>query len=196
MALPDAATARRAQILDAATGVFLRFGFRKTSMDDLARAAGLSRQGLYLQFPTKEALFKDAVRNVIATTRAAAQAALARTDAGVEDRLLNAFDALHGHAIGTPGAEHLPELLETATQLVGPVFEDLEQTFVADVARILRATGVADKWKAAGVSAKDLAVHLYTASNGAKHRPGTHADYRDHMRTAIRIVCRAGESGS
>jgi AcrR family transcriptional regulator len=194
MAISDAASAKRAAILDAATGVFLRFGFRKTSMDDLARAAGISRQGLYLQFPTKEALFKDAVLNVIATTRTAAQAALARTDAGVEDRLLDAFDALHGHAIGKPGSEHMAELLETATLLVGRVFEDLEQSFVADVARVLRATGVAEKWKASGVPAKDLAAHLYTTSNGAKHRPGTHAEYRDHMRTAIRIVCRAGES--
>jgi AcrR family transcriptional regulator len=194
MAVSGAANVRRAAILDAATGVFLRFGFRKTSMDDLARAAGLSRQGLYLQFPTKEALFKDAVLNVMATTRARAQAALVRSDADVEDRLLDAFDALHGHAIGKPGAEHMAELLETATLLVGRVFEESEQTFVADVARVLRTAGVADKWKASGVSAKDLAAHLCVASNGAKHRPGTHAEYRDHMRTAIRIVCRAGDA--
>ena len=194
MAASGAANVRRAAILDAATGVFLRFGFRKTSMDDLARAAGLSRQGLYLQFPTKEALFKDAVLNVMATTRARAQAALGRSDADVEDRLLDAFDALHGHAIGKPGAEHMAELLETATLLVGRVFEESEQAFVADVARVLRTAGVADKWKASAVSARDLAAHLYVASNGAKHRPGTHAEYRDHMRTAIRIVCRAGDA--
>lgn len=192
MAVSAAGNVKRAAILDAATGVFLRFGFRKTSMDDLARAAGLSRQGLYLQFATKDALFKDVVLNVIATTRTRAQAALARAG-DVEERLLDAFDALHGHAIGKPGSEHMPELLETAAQLVGRVFEELEQSFVADVARVLRSTGVADKWKASGVSSRDLAAHLYTASTGAKHRPGTHAEYRDHMRTAIRIVCRAGE---
>ena len=32
----DPTTARHAAILDAATGVFLRYGFKKTSMDDLA----------------------------------------------------------------------------------------------------------------------------------------------------------------
>jgi AcrR family transcriptional regulator len=193
MPVSDAARAKRTTILDAATGVFLRFGFRKTSMDDLARAAGLSRQGLYLQFPTKDALFKSAVLHVIATTRAAGQAALARTDLYVEERLLNAFDALHGHAIGKPGSEHMSELLETATLLVGPVFDELEQTLVADVARVLRAAGVADRWKSAGVSAKELAEHLYVTSTGAKHRPGTHAEYRARMRTAIRIVCSGGD---
>ncbi len=44
--------ARRESILQAAVGVFLRYGYKKTSMDDLARAAGLSRQGLYLHFAT------------------------------------------------------------------------------------------------------------------------------------------------
>jgi len=35
------ATGRRDAVLAAAQGVFLRYGFKKTSMDDLARAAGL-----------------------------------------------------------------------------------------------------------------------------------------------------------
>ena len=47
---------RRDTLFHAAAGVFPRYGFRKTSMDDLARAAGLSRQARYLHFATKEAL--------------------------------------------------------------------------------------------------------------------------------------------
>ncbi|KJF68561.1 TetR family transcriptional regulator [Rhizobium nepotum 39/7] len=47
-----------AQILDAALPVFVRFGFRKTSMADIARAAGISRASLYLSFNSKEELFR------------------------------------------------------------------------------------------------------------------------------------------
>jgi AcrR family transcriptional regulator len=47
----EAAAARPAAIIEAATGIFLRYGFKKTSMADLASAAGLSRQALYLYFP-------------------------------------------------------------------------------------------------------------------------------------------------
>jgi len=36
---------KREAILVAATAIFLRYGFKKTSMDDVARAAGVSRQG-------------------------------------------------------------------------------------------------------------------------------------------------------
>ncbi|WP_332818931.1 TetR/AcrR family transcriptional regulator [Sphingopyxis sp.] len=46
------------QILDAALPVFIRFGFRKTSMADIARAAGISRASLYLSFNSKEELFR------------------------------------------------------------------------------------------------------------------------------------------
>ena len=47
---------RRSRLLEAALGVFLRYGYKKTSMDEVARAADLSRQGLYLHFATKGAV--------------------------------------------------------------------------------------------------------------------------------------------
>ena len=43
----------------AATATFLRYGFKKTSMDDVAQAAGVSRQGLYLYFETKDVLLES-----------------------------------------------------------------------------------------------------------------------------------------
>jgi len=186
----DPSTSRRATIVAAAAGVFLRYGYKKTAMDDLARAAGLSRQGLYLHFPTKEAIFKEALLQLLATLRAASRAALAGNAEDLEDRLLGAFKAVHCDALGQASAEHMSELLATSVQLIGPVVDELEQGLVADVARALRSAGVAARWKPAGLSAKDLAEHLYAASSGLKHRVATPAEYHEHMRVAVRIVCR------
>jgi AcrR family transcriptional regulator len=185
----DPTAVRRAGILEAAKGVFLRYGFKKTSMDDLARAAGLSRQGLYLYFATKEALFKEVVLYVLGATRAAGRAALGREDLPVEERLVGIFQALHGQAIGLPGAKHISELLETMVQLVGPLMEELEQDLVADVEQVLAGTGVAERWTEAGVSARDLAELLYSTSQGLKHRVSSPDAYRDRMRVAVRIIC-------
>jgi AcrR family transcriptional regulator len=184
-----ASAARSVAILDAAIQVFSRYGFKKTSMDDLARAAGLSRQGLYLHYATKEALFEATVLHVVGTTRAAARAALEREDVGVEARILDAFEAIHGQAIGQPGSEHWNELLETAAKLMGPVVDELEAGIVADVARVLRTASVAARWKGAGVSVKDLAETLYSTSTGVKHRVANAADYRARMRIAVHIAC-------
>jgi len=190
-AAADAATrARRAAIVAAAAGVFLRYGFKKTSMDELARAAGLSRQGLYLHFATKEAIFKAALLQMIADMRALSRAALAQDDQSIEDRLLGAFAALHCGEIGRAGAEHMSELLATSAELIGPVVDELESGLVADVARALRSAGVAARWKPAGLSARDLAEHLYAASYGLKHRVAGPAEYHEHMRVAVRIICR------
>ena len=191
----EAAAARRVAILEAAAGVFLRYGFKKTSMDDLARAAGLSRQGLYLSFTTKEALFKEALSHLIATIRAASRAAIAREDLDVEERLLGAFACAHGQTIGQAGAEHMSELLATAVLLVGEMVNEVEQALAADVARVLRSSGVAARWKDAGISAKDLTEHLCATSYGVKHRVATAAEYCDRMRTALQIVCRGAPRG-
>ena len=182
--------ARRDGILEAATVVFLRYGFKKTSMDDLARAAGLSRQGLYLHFDTKEALFKAALHGLVSESRAALRAALARDDLGVEERLVGAFEALHGQAFGAASSEHMNELLEAATSLTGPLVAELEQELTAGVVRILASSGVSAAWKAVGVSARELAENLSGTSVGVKHSVKTLAAYRARMRTAVKIVAR------
>ena len=46
----------RRKILAAAHGLFYRNGFRGTSMDDVAKAAGMSKANLFHYYPTKDAL--------------------------------------------------------------------------------------------------------------------------------------------
>ncbi|HEX4334459.1 MAG TPA: TetR/AcrR family transcriptional regulator [Polyangiaceae bacterium] len=187
---PEPSTERRAAILEAASRVFLRYGFKKTSMDDLARAAGLSRQGLYLHFPTKEALFKAAVSNLVTMLRTGFRGALEQSEGDVEKRLLAAFDTIHAHTVETASAENLAELFEAATSLVGDEIHGLDDGIVADVAHALSRSGVAARWKSAGLTAKALAENIYSTSAGIKHRGVSASEYHDGMRVALRIVCR------
>src|SRR5687767_12419677 len=136
--------ARREALLQTAIGVFLRYGYKKTSMDDLARAADLSRQGLYLHFATKEALFKEAVIDLTRRSLAAMRAALENEDLKVEDRLHGAFIAFKSHAAGGDmPREHMDELLATATQLVGPVIAEMERAVIADLTQFMQSSGIA-----------------------------------------------------
>ena len=50
---------KREIIFDTAGEVFTRYGFRRTSMNDIAQAAGISRPALYLMFENKEDLFRQ-----------------------------------------------------------------------------------------------------------------------------------------
>jgi AcrR family transcriptional regulator len=50
---------RQRAILNAAFGAFATYGHRKTSMDDIARAAGMSRPALYLHYRNKQDIFRS-----------------------------------------------------------------------------------------------------------------------------------------
>ncbi|MGD0642413.1 MAG: TetR/AcrR family transcriptional regulator, partial [Roseiarcus sp.] len=54
--------AKRRQIMDGARAVFLSAGFDGASMNDIARAAGVSKGTLYAYFDSKEQLFEALIR--------------------------------------------------------------------------------------------------------------------------------------
>lgn len=62
---------RRAQIIEVATDVFGRQGYRQGSLKDVADEAGLTTPGLLHYFPTKEALLMDVLRHRAADRQAA-----------------------------------------------------------------------------------------------------------------------------
>jgi AcrR family transcriptional regulator len=50
-------TARAERILDAAAALILRWGYNKTTIDDIARQAGVAKGTIYLHWKTREELF-------------------------------------------------------------------------------------------------------------------------------------------
>jgi AcrR family transcriptional regulator len=52
----------RGQILEAAQTTFLRFGVAKTTMDDIAKAAGVSRPTIYRYFRDRDTLIAELIR--------------------------------------------------------------------------------------------------------------------------------------
>ncbi len=61
---------KRTAIMEAATALFLRDGYRNTSMDQVAADAAVSKQTVYKQFADKEQLFRDIVLGVTSNSEA------------------------------------------------------------------------------------------------------------------------------
>ena len=187
---PSLADDRRTALLQASLAVFARYGYRKASMDEVARAAGLSRQGLYLHFPSKELLFREVVTFLLARTLGAGKAALMDKSRPIAENLVAAFAALHGEYADTLGSTpHLAELLTTSTLLVGPLIQEQEQAFRDAVAHALERAGIAKKWKAAGLTARDLAELLDAVAAGLKHLVVSPTEYRKRISIAVRVIC-------
>ena len=110
----------RAQILRAASAVFLETGFERTSVDLIAATAHMSKQSIYEQFPGKMALFEAAVRGELDAGRSnLASVALS----GTPEETLSLFGQRLFDGFAHPtnfglfranivAANHLPELAD------------------------------------------------------------------------------------
>lgn len=65
--------ARPAELIAAATDIFIERGFAATKLDDIAKQAGVTKGTLYLYFENKEALFHEVVRQGVVDPLVAAQ---------------------------------------------------------------------------------------------------------------------------
>src|SRR6202048_2591191 len=184
-------SAQREAILEAATAIFLRYGFKKTSMDDVARAAGVSRQGLYLYFDTKDLLFRESLQHLHSRLISNARAAAEDANLSFRDRLLGAFEAVHCSAFHNASREDALELLQSAQSAAGALLVQLERDLMGIVAALLAEAGVGNRWKEAGVTVSELSEQLLMSAKGIKASVDTLTAYRDRMLTAIRIVTRS-----
>jgi AcrR family transcriptional regulator len=177
----EPADARQAAVLDAAVGVFARYGYRKTSMDEVARAAGVSRQGLYLQFANKEELFRKAVEQTLNSQLNEAIAALSRQDESLELRLIAACDAWSGRFVGSLGSD--------AADLMCATLTHYETKFELAVARAIADSPLNGFCATAGLSPADLARALHATARGFKHRSASREEFVKGMTVAARMFC-------
>ena len=70
---------KRERILEAAIRVFARNGYRKSSVEEIAREAGIAKGGLYLYFTGKEELFGEAFLSCFEADRETLREAIANS---------------------------------------------------------------------------------------------------------------------
>ncbi len=179
---------RLCAVLDAAVGVFARYGYRKTSMEDVARAAGVSRQGLYLSFANKEELFRRALEHSLSDQLACAITALSRAEDGLETRLVAACKEWAGRFVGSLGAD-AADLMCASTSLAGETLAEYEWQFEQALANAIGGTPVAERCAAAGLNIADFTRALHATARGLKQTCKTQEDFVKCMTAATRMAC-------
>ena len=171
---------RRRHVLKAALQTFARYGYRKTSMEDVARAADISRPGLYFLFAAKENLFRAAVTEALDGDLDTAAGVLADTGRPLRDRLIDAFDLWTGRYVG-PLAAEIGVLIETNPALLGPVVAAYPGRFIEMVTGALAAALPAGRRG----QAEDMARTLHATAAGLKHEVATRAEFVARMTVAV-----------
>lgn len=178
-------------VLTAALGLFGRYGFRKTSMEEVARAAGISRPALYLRFPNKEQLYRETMQGVMEAAQQSMEEGLAdpATGSDFEARLVAALDALMGPYIGSEVARDLGELLENSGPQLGSMFGDYQvraRATLSTAIASLAPPGLLDQ----ELTAYDVMDLLFSAALTWKQTAATREEFRERVGRAVRMISR------
>ena len=154
-------------IIECAISIISRYGYKKTTMADLADAAGVSRQTLYNKYPNKEQVLRAAIRHGT-ETGLAQTVELWKSAASFAEKLdiyfkvgpLNWYDMI----IASPDSADLIEGVNTyaademacGTQLWIEAMTDILAPFEDVLAK-------------QGIATADFADFIYTASASAKY---------------------------
>ena len=157
-------------------------------MEEVAKAARVSRQALYLHFENKEQLFQQALLQVLETSLAAATLHLSNARLSTEQKLVSAFDEWVGKFVGALG-RGAQDLADATSKLGKSMWQEHEDEFLAAVTRALRSAGIAEAYKHAGLTAPQLSRTLLATARGLKHEAATRADFSASFRLAARALC-------
>jgi TetR/AcrR family transcriptional regulator of autoinduction and epiphytic fitness len=173
--------AREERILSAALPVFGRYGFRKASMDEIARSADISRQGLYLRFASKDALFRAAVRHELDTALGEVSRCLDEEGVELERRVVAALDAWLGRYVGSMLNLDLGSLLRNPAMRLGDVVNPAVGSFDDRLAAAIAAAMSENDVKRLGVTPQEIAAALLTVAQGARYLSNALTESREEF---------------
>ncbi|WP_170381709.1 TetR/AcrR family transcriptional regulator [Ruegeria atlantica] len=116
---------RQKAILNSAFQAFSTYGYRKTSMDDIARGAGMSRPALYLHFKNKEAIVSKLTEFYYVEKTAAVAAALA-TQGSVAEVLTHAIQTQTAGIAKILASPHGLEMLDNTKSMSSEIIAEGE----------------------------------------------------------------------
>ncbi|MFI6627077.1 TetR/AcrR family transcriptional regulator [Streptomyces sp. NPDC050528] len=173
---------KRDDIVTAAVDVFSRYGFRQTSMELLARAAGVSRPALYLHFANKQDVFAAVAARVTDLMTAAAHRA--RDAEGTPaDQVCGVLAVKLETAIGVTEARFRQELIVEAA---GMGLTSVEDGLVDALGELLAGTP----------EPRETAALLLASTVGIGQSDGTPEVLRGRLRRLVDLVMSGLDSAS
>jgi AcrR family transcriptional regulator len=134
------AVQRREEILAAATAVFAKHGFHQTAIEEVARAAGVSKALIYEHFASKTELQETVLRQIttvlLEDIGAAVAAASSEDDKDSTARLRAGLDAYFTYIERNRDAWHMM-FRESVGRDASQVILSMEPTFVSGIAAVL-----------------------------------------------------------
>jgi len=167
---------------------FALYGFRKTSMEDIAKAANRSRQAIYNRFGSKEAVLQWAVEAITLESQTLALKALEQEDSRLSERLSRAFAGWAGRHVSTfRNTPHGGELIAAAKSHLSEDAAQAEDRFIQTLIETLSS----DPMVQGKAEATDMAMTLMYATKGLLMTAETPEAFDTCMEQVIRTVLKS-----
>jgi AcrR family transcriptional regulator len=181
-------SARQAHVLETALTVFVRHGFRKTSIEDIAKAAGISRQGIYLQFKNKDEIFSASIQKALDDRLQAANKIFDDERLTLEEKLFKALDEWFGRHVGLFHPE-ASDLAAQCERVLGDAVGKSNSSFQKKLEKVILESS-AKKTKGADKRAATIADMLCACGLTWKHSFSSRQEFLEKMCDAIHLCCR------
>jgi AcrR family transcriptional regulator len=182
------------KVLEAAKAVFLRYGYRRTTMGDIAAAAGISRPALYLMFCNKERVFEATLKKLSATLLEDIRTGIAETGTPME-KLRLAFEhwAVRPFKLmlESPDAE---DLIQCNYGFAKGVMDQSQAAFEAQLIAILET--VREARHVPGPSLERVAHVLSASVHGLKGVARDVSELRDMIDALLQLAVSSLASGN
>lgn len=141
-----------ADVVKAMLMTFALHGFKKTSMECIGRAAGVSRQSIYKKFGSKEACYEWVIHAYVSNIYTRIFAVMEDNTSEPQQTLIDAMDILIGEAIEIVNNPHGAIVYEYTLKLTQTSPEDWPLRFRARMASFLERNNLASEETAEGAS--------------------------------------------
>lgn len=182
-------TEKKHKIIEAAHSVFLRYGYKRVTMNDIAEAAEISRPAIYLLFPNKEEVFKSVIKHMAETNLNEIRKGIA-TLSSPEKKLKFAFEiwAVRPFELikSSPDAS---ELTYFGHQFSREVFDKIGAAFEMELVSIIEPHMKSNTHSP--LSAKKTAQIMRGAIRGFKEMSHNSSDLRQMIKDFLDIILSA-----
>ncbi len=176
------------RILDAAYVCFTRHGVRRTTMDDIAAAAEMSRPAVYQYVQNKQDAFRRLAVRIFDRAVVEARTA-ASTDGPLAERLHDVLSVKLEMGLQLRAdSPHAEELLGVGAQLSGDLFANFEAVLGELAAGTITAAVERGDIALAGVGARDVAEIAVALAKGVEADLGDSEVARRRLHQGIELL--------
>jgi len=167
---------KKENILKAAGECFARYGYEKTTMDDIGKMVGLNKASLYYYYKNKESIFSDVIFHEREEYLQAVQERVSKA-MDCKEKIIN---YLTERVRYIQKAINLHKLSMENLQKIQPIFQKLYQIVVIQEVEVIQSVldKAVQKKEIIACDTKRVAENILTIADAIKQKEASCTDYR------------------